>query len=36
VLAHIPADDLAAVSRGLEQITYIINADREYLLRKEQ
>jgi DNA-binding MarR family transcriptional regulator len=36
LLAHIRADDLAAVSRGLEQITYIINADREYLLRKEQ
>ena len=36
LLVHIRADDLAAVSQGLEQITYIINADREYLLRKEQ
>jgi DNA-binding MarR family transcriptional regulator len=36
LLAHIRPDDLAAVSQGLEQITYIINADREYLLRKEQ
>ena len=35
LLAHIRPDDLAAVSQGLEQITYIINADREYLLRKE-
>lgn len=36
LLAHIRADDLAAVSRGLEQITYVIDADREYLLRKER
>ena len=36
LLAHIRAEDLAAVSRGLEQITYIVNADREYLLKKEQ
>jgi DNA-binding MarR family transcriptional regulator len=35
LLAHIRPDDLAAVSQGLEQITYIVNADREYLLRKE-
>ena len=36
LLAHIRVDDLAAVSQRLEQITYIVNADREYLLRKEQ
>jgi DNA-binding MarR family transcriptional regulator len=35
LLAHIRPDDLAAVSQGLEQITYIVNADREYVLRKE-
>ncbi len=36
LLIHIRPEDLATVSRGLEQITYIVNADREYLLRKEQ
>jgi DNA-binding MarR family transcriptional regulator len=34
LLTHVGADELAAVSQGLEQITYIVNADREYLLRK--
>jgi DNA-binding MarR family transcriptional regulator len=34
LLTHVGADDLEAVSQGLEQITYIVNADREYLLRK--
>lgn len=36
LLAHIRPGDLTAVSQGLEQITYIVNADRDYLLRKEQ
>lgn len=35
LLAHIRFDDLSTVSQGLEQITYIVNADREYLLRNE-
>jgi DNA-binding MarR family transcriptional regulator len=34
LLTHVGADDLSAVSHGLEQITSIVNADREYLLRK--
>lgn len=36
LLAHIRFDDLATVTQGLEQITYIVNADREYLLRNER
>lgn len=35
LLAHIRFDDLSKISQGLEQITYIVNADREYLLRTE-
>jgi DNA-binding MarR family transcriptional regulator len=35
LLTHIRADDLAVVSQKLEQITYIVDADREYLLREE-
>lgn len=36
LLAHIRSDDLSTVSQRLEQITYIVNADREYLLRTEE
>ncbi len=32
LLAQIPFADLSAVSQALEQITHIVNADREYLL----
>lgn len=36
LLAHIPESELVAVSAALEHITFVVDADRDYIEREEQ
>ena len=36
LVAHLPEGELVAVSEALEHIRFVVNADREYIERKDQ